>query len=249
MRHIVFVLILVLLPAVGLAGSGAPVAIDGIYPDSGMPGTSVIVKGHGFALGDSRLVWAENLTKDAAPGFVEFNGLRAPVKLWQDNLVMVEVPANATSGPVRVTLRSGIGVTGNHFEVVNEQGEGEAPVKREYSFQEKDTFDWGEAWTFGRGGLYPSPYYFYHGYRPRLNNRSSYDLTGGWDRDGFLDFFYVSGPLLDTCQLFTGMEGVTFFPGRFHRDLASRWGWWADEMRNPAKGQGQGGKKKYRFQE
>jgi len=236
----------------GLPAQQAPVSIQGIYPDSGMPGMVVVVKGQGFNLGNQKLIWAANLGEESpAPGFVEFNGARGIVQLWQDNLVVVEVPDNATSGPVRLTLRSGFSVGGNNFEVVNAQGESaDQAGRKDYAFQEYDEIDEWDDLAFNRpGGLIPSPYYFYYGYNPRVYDRAGWDINGGWDRDGFWDFFLTSGPILSTCGLWTGMDNVRFFPGRFHNDFQNRWNWWNQTMVPPGGKGHKGGKKNYSFQE
>jgi hypothetical protein len=233
------------------AQSQAPVAIEGVYPDSGMPGTVVVIRGHGFALGDQKMIWAANLAETMpTPGFVEFNGLRGEVQLWQDNLVVVAVPDGATSGPVRVTLRSGLSVGGNNFEVVNAEGESEGQAgRKDYSFQEREGVDMWDDMAFNRpGGLIPSPYYFYYGYHPSTYNRAGWDL-GGTNRDDFWDFFLVSGPIFSTCGLWTGLDHVRFFPGRFNHDFQNRWNWWNNTM-VPSHGKsGQKGKRSYSFQE
>lgn len=205
--------------AAGFACAQAPVAIDGIYPSSGLPGTTVILKGRGFAVGDTQFVWAPNIREDAAPGFVEFNGARAEVKLWQDNLVMLIVPPNATSGPVRLTLRSGISVQGNHFDISGP--EGSEPLRDDYAFLERKGMSDLDYIAFNRG-LYQSPDYFYYGRQPAFVQRRVYDFKN-WNRcDGMMDMFMFSGPLLSTCQMVTGLDNVMVMPSSFYGDYMDR---------------------------
>ena len=82
-----------------------------------------------------------------------------------------------------------------------------------------------------------------------MYDRAGWDISGGWDRDGFWDFFLTSGPILSTCGLWTGMDHVRFFPGRFHNDFQNRWNWWNQTMVNPEGKPHKGGKKNYSFQE
>ena len=241
MRKALFTLITLWLA--GIPGQAqAPVAIEGLFPDSGPPGTTVILKGRGFALGDDRMVWASNLPGKPAPGCVEFNGARADLKLWQDTLIVVAVPDHATSGPVRVTLGSGLAVTGNHFELTNAEGESEAAGgRRDYAFMEAD-----------ETGLRPSPWYYYNGYRP-LMVYPSRGWNNGWDgygRDGCLDFFMVSGPIPSACNLYTGLDGIQFFPGDFYNDFGRRQSWWDSNVHGRPSGNGQkSDKRSYKFQE
>lgn len=241
----------IILLAVAWLPGQAPVAIDGIYPSSGSAGDTVLIKGRGFSLGDTGQIWSANLTQTPAPGFVEFNGLRAPVQLWQDNLIMVRVPERATAGFVRVVLRSGITVQGNHFELVNAQGESQSPGgRREYSFMEKDERTMEDWYAFAGRGLYPSPRYFYHGCRPAFHSRrdNRWELNRGWGEDGFLDFFLLSGPLVRSCGFFTGFDQVSFFPAGFHRGFNKRWVWWSGEL-TQGHGREKSGKRPYSFQE
>jgi hypothetical protein len=232
---------------------GAPVQIEGVYPDSAPPGAVVVVKGQGFTLGNPQIVWAANVSKDNCPGFIEFNGARGEIQLWQDSLVMVRVPDNANSGPVRLTLTSGLSVTGNHFEVTSPVAEDEQVPRRRYAFEENTEFSWADYAAFSRNGLYPSPYYFYHGYRPSWYRTHSYGghrwgHHDGWYGDGGLDFFLTSGPLLRNCGLFTGLDGVMFFPAGFYNDFSTRFTWWDSQFRRNA-GADQNLRRRYRFEE
>lgn len=247
MRKRTNMLVLIVLMLAGAALAAAPVAIEGIYPESGVPGSTIIVKGRGFTLGNTRLVWSPNIHKGSCPGFVEFNGARGEVVLWQDNLVVVKVPEHATSGPVRLTLTSGITVQGNHFEVMS-ANESDQVARRDYAFEEKEGMGWGDYLAFNKG-LYPSPWYFYNGYQPRYRSGRGWNIPTGAHQDGFLDFFLVSGPLLSSCFLNTGFDDVMFFPSGFMRDFNTRWGWWDNAVRDPGRHRGQKSRKRYSFEE
>ncbi|MBN2432735.1 MAG: IPT/TIG domain-containing protein [Acidobacteria bacterium] len=232
---------------------GAPVQIEGVYPESAPPGAVVVVKGQGFTLGNPQVVWAANVSTDSCPGFVEFNGARGEIQLWQDNLVMVRVPEHANSGPVRLTLTSGLSVTGNHFEVTPEKAEDEMVPRRRYAFEENTEFTWADYAAFSRSGLYPSPYYFYQGYQPAWYGRRGFGGQrwghhDGWYGDGGLDFFLTSGPLLRNCGLFTGLDSVMFFPAGFYNDFSSRFTWWDGQFHRHA-GSDRNLRRRYRFEE
>jgi len=170
MKQAIPFLALFLLTVTGTIFGTALLEIDGIYPDSAVPGTTVIVKGHGFSLGNQEFVWASNIGKGACPGFIEFNGARGEVLLWQDNLIMVRVPKHANSGAIRLTLSSGLSLQGNHFEVLQAQSEeGQTPL-RKYAFEQNNEMTYGDLLAFNQRGFYPSPHYFYSGYRPSLYN-------------------------------------------------------------------------------
>jgi len=242
MKKALFTLIAIWMAAGALVQAQAPVAIEGMYPDSGPAGTTVIIKGRGFALGDAQMVWASNQPGKPAPGFVDFNGARADLKLWQDNLIVAVLPGHATSGPVRVTLGTGLAVTGNNFELTDAEGVSEAQAgRRDYAFLEEDF-----------SAFAPSPWYYYNGYRPTVIY-PSHGWYGGWDgrgREGCLDFFMVSGPIPSTC-LYTGLDGIRFFPNDFYSDFGRRQSWWNSNVygRTSSDHGGKPRKTNYKFQE
>jgi hypothetical protein len=228
--------------------------ISGIYPSSAFPGETVIIKGHGFTLSNPQVVWAANGNNGDCPGFIEFNGARGDVQLWQDDLILVRVPEHGNSGPVQVTLVSGISAGSNHFEVMDPDLEEQENVRR-YAFEEREGMTMGDDWAFNRGGLYPSPWYFYQGYRPRYQSGlyprgNRWGGSGLWNRDGGMDFFMTSGPLLRFCGLHTGLEQFVFFPTNFYNDFSTRYDWWNQSLdQNYAGYQTESGRRKYRFEE
>jgi hypothetical protein len=237
MKKSVLFLGLMTLFVTAAAAADARIAIEGIFPDSGPPGTTVIIKGRGFALGDANRVWAENMKNVSAPGFVEFNGARARLMLWQDNMAVVIVPDHANSGPVRLTLSSGISIQGNHFELTDADGVSpDAAGRKDYSFLESES-----------AGFYPSPYYYYYGYNPRVLDGRYTPPYWSYNGDGCLDFFLVSGPILSTCGLNTGLDNVMFFPRRFMGDFRTRHNWWQNAV--PYYDQVGKQKKSYSFQQ
>jgi len=77
--------------------TGPPPAVTTIVPDTGDTGDTVRISGNGF--GDIR-----------ASNFVRFGGIEASTYIdWQDTLIVVVVPANASSGPVTVTVGTATG--------------------------------------------------------------------------------------------------------------------------------------------
>lgn len=216
----------------------APVAIDGVYPDSGPPGTSVILKGHGFINGDTNTVWSSNTSPSAPPGRVDFAGALADIRLWQDNMIVVTVPEDAQSGPVRLSLPSGIVLSGNHFEITNEEGES-TPLRHDYAFLEKSDSGGCDAVFFSRG-FNPYPGYYYRGYRPRyMRAWRGCDIARGPRGDGFFDYFMVSGPMMGMYHLYTGLDDVMVFPGDFYGSFQDRRDWYYDNVSSPVPGSNQ----------
>jgi len=77
--------------------TGPPPAVTTIVPDTGDTGDTVRIAGNGF--GDAR-----------ASNFVRFGGVEASTYIdWRDTLIVVIVPANASSGPVTVTVGTATG--------------------------------------------------------------------------------------------------------------------------------------------
>jgi RHS repeat-associated protein len=71
--------------------SGGPPNIAWLTPTSGYPGVSVTINGLNFGASQGS-------------NFVTFNGQNASVSSWGDTSITVQVPANATSGNVVVTV-------------------------------------------------------------------------------------------------------------------------------------------------
>jgi len=80
-----------------------PPQISSLTPNTGPIGTSVTIAGSNFG---------------ASAGTVTFNGTAATVSSWNSSSITVQVPANATSGPVVVTTSGGIASSGVTFTVL-----------------------------------------------------------------------------------------------------------------------------------
>ena len=85
---------------------GGMPGIAAIEPDSGIVGTEVTIRGMNFSSTPS-----ENT--------ITFNGTNAPVNQASDTLLVTEVPAVATTGPVEVTV-DGETTTGPDFTVITQ---------------------------------------------------------------------------------------------------------------------------------
>ena len=94
--------------------TGGP-AISKLKPDSGQTGTSVKVKGSGFGASQG-------------PSTVTFNGRGAAPSRWSDTKIRVAVHADATTGPVVVTV-DGEASEGATFTVTGTGGSGPAIKK------------------------------------------------------------------------------------------------------------------------
>lgn len=204
----------------------AQVAITGVFPDSGPPGTLLTIRGHGFALGDPSAVWAPNLGGRPAPGMVSVGGCTAEIRLWEDGIILAMVPEGAVPGPVVVTMGSRIEARGNHFEVTTGQ-EREGGRKRQYAFEEEshDLYGW------------PSAGYMYFGCHPRPRRQGGWNFLG----QGVWDSFTVSGPLLAVGGIFSGMDQLSLLPRDYPELFRSRADWWDANVEQP--------RRKYRFEE
>jgi RHS repeat-associated protein len=101
--------------------TGGPPSIAFITPTSGYPGSSVTINGLNFG---------------ASPGSsgVTLNGLNVVVSSWSDTSITVQVPANATSGNVIVTV-NGTPSNGTPFTVSSGPPAQNVAI---YSFEIKD---------------------------------------------------------------------------------------------------------------
>ena len=79
-------------------------AITALEPDSGTVGTNVTIRGMNF-------------DPDPSGNDVRFNGVAATVSQASDTLLLTQVPAGATTGPVEVTVR-GLTAVGPVFNVI-----------------------------------------------------------------------------------------------------------------------------------
>ena len=211
-----YLLVMIFWMSVAVFSTDKALNIKGIYPGSALPGETVIIKGHGFTLSNPQIVWAADGNRDNCPGFVEFNGARGDVQLWQDDLILVRVPEHGNSGPVQVTLVSGISVGSNHFEIIDPDVDEQENVRR-YAFEEREGMTLGDNWAFNRGGLFPSPWYFYQGYSPRFRAGSypqgnRWGGSGLWNRDGGMDFFMTSGAAASFLRCPHRSGPICFFP-------------------------------------
>ncbi len=232
----------------GAALAGMPVSVDGIYPDSGPAGTSVIIKGRGFSLGDTHHVWSADRTARAVPGSVTFGGVPAEIRMWQDDMIVVIVPPEAVSGGVTVSLRSGIVVPGNHFEITDEEG-ASTPLRHDYAFLEKSggVSDYDMV-LFSRG-IYPYAGYFYGGGGPRMfRNVRCWDYAQGCRTGGFYNHFLVSGPMMGLCYMNTGMDDVAVFDDSFYGNFQERRDYFHEAVSTPVgRSPGQSGQPKRHY--
>lgn len=83
--------------------SGGPPSIAWLTPTSGYPGASVTINGLNFGASQGS-------------SFVTFNGQNASISSWSDTSITVQIPANATSGNVVVTV-NGTPSNGTPFTV------------------------------------------------------------------------------------------------------------------------------------
>lgn len=79
-------------------------SIVSIAPTFGPPGTTVSIRGKGFAGFEPGSPWVKGLATEPPPGFVEFNGVPGDVLFWEDDLITVKVPRHASTGAIRIVL-------------------------------------------------------------------------------------------------------------------------------------------------
>jgi hypothetical protein len=92
--------------------------IIAIAPTFGPPGTTVSIRGAGFAGFERGSHWVRDLATEPPPGIVEFNGVPGDVLFWQDDLITVKVPRHASTGVIRLILPESRAVlTGDVFDV------------------------------------------------------------------------------------------------------------------------------------
>jgi len=77
---------------IAIMTSIVPFVYAELLPEAGPPGTTVTISGQDFGPFQSTQV-----------NGVKFNGVPALIQLWEPDFIMVKVPLNAQSGPVRVT--------------------------------------------------------------------------------------------------------------------------------------------------
>jgi len=83
-----------------------PPNVNAYLPHGGGSGTQVTITGTDF----------QSNQRDST---VTFNGVTATVTSWGDTQIVVNVPANATTGPLLVNVNSASSSSGNSFEVAN----------------------------------------------------------------------------------------------------------------------------------
>ena len=93
-------------------------SITAIAPTFGAPGTTVSIRGAGFAGFEQGSRWVKELASEPPPGIVEFNGVPGDVLFWQDDLITVKVPTRASTGAIRIILpHARVVLTGDVFDV------------------------------------------------------------------------------------------------------------------------------------
>src|SRR5690242_11468702 len=93
-------------------------SITSVAPTFGPPGTTVSIRAQGCTGFEPGSPWVKELATEAAPGFVEFNGVPGDVLFWEDDLITVKVPRHATIGAIRIVLADTRTVlTGDAFDV------------------------------------------------------------------------------------------------------------------------------------
>lgn len=109
--------------------------IIAIAPTFGAPGTTVCIRGAGFAGFEQGSRWVKDLTTEPPPGLVEFNGVPGDVLFWQDDLITVKVPKHASTGVIRLILpESRTVLTGDVFDVYYAPAD-ESPAQKFESLQ------------------------------------------------------------------------------------------------------------------
>ena len=117
MRRFLSIFFLPTLVAIGFAQQRGA-SIVSIAPTFGPPGTTVSIRGKGFAGFEPGSPWVKDLATEPPPGFVEFNGVPGDVLFWEDDLITVKVPRHASSGAIRIVLAETRTVlTGDVFDV------------------------------------------------------------------------------------------------------------------------------------
>jgi hypothetical protein len=93
-------------------------SIIAIAPTFGPAGTTVSIRGAGFAGFERGSPWVKGLATEPPPGLVEFNGVPGDVQFWQDDLITVKVPKHASTGTIRIVLpQARVVLTGEVFDV------------------------------------------------------------------------------------------------------------------------------------
>lgn len=110
-------------------------SITAIAPTFGAPGTTVSIRGDGFAGFEQGSPWVKELASEPPPGVVEFNGVPGDVLFWQVDLITVKVPKRASTGTIRILLpRARIVLTGDVFDV-NYSIADDSPAQKSESLQ------------------------------------------------------------------------------------------------------------------
>src|ERR1041384_343188 len=131
MRRFLLLLFLPALMTTALAQQRGA-SITSIAPTFGPPGTTVSIRGKGFAGFEPGSPWVKDLATEAPPGLVEFNGVPGDVLFWEDDLITVKVPKHASTGVIRIVLlESRTVLAGDFFEVyysMSEETQNQNPV-------------------------------------------------------------------------------------------------------------------------
>lgn len=104
MRQALVLLILLAGSAAYAQQKSTSATIIAVAPTFGPPGTTVSIRGAGFAGFELGSHWVRDLATEPPPGVVEFNGVPGDVLFWQDDLITVKVPRHASTGVIRLIL-------------------------------------------------------------------------------------------------------------------------------------------------
>lgn len=138
MQRLLLLLLLPTLATIAFAQQRGATIIA-IAPTFGPPGTTVSIRGSGFAGFEQGSHWVRELATEPPPGLVEFNGVPGDVLFWQDDLITVKVPRHASTGAIRLILPDSRTVlTSDVFDVYYSTPD-ETPAPRSESLQTEES--------------------------------------------------------------------------------------------------------------